>query len=170
MKTILLAAALLVAPHAAAPAAPADYAGKWALDQARSTNLPPYYARIKSHRLDITETPEHLDVKVEVDLGQGEPDRMDLDYRLDGAETSTTMPMRMQGNLVQVPTKVKAAVADNGDVHITITRELPLPSGAVTAVTTEDWHLSPDHATLTVHRVDDTPRGRMESDMVFAKS
>ncbi|MDB4948365.1 MAG: hypothetical protein JWM27_1014 [Gemmatimonadetes bacterium] len=169
MKTLLVALALAVGPQGHVPAVPANYAGNWTLDVAQSKNLPPYYSRVHSHKLAITQDDQHLNVGVDIDFGQPQPDHLSFVYAFDGIETKTTSSIRTRDGMVSVPTTLKATVADDGGLHITISHEIPMPSGPVTGVTTEDWHLSPDHATLTVHRVDDGPRGRMEADMVFVK-
>ncbi|HET6231771.1 MAG TPA: hypothetical protein VFE05_16975 [Longimicrobiaceae bacterium] len=167
MKKLLLALALGLSTAASAHAQAANYAGAWTLDMARSHGLPPYYSQVKSHRLDITQDAAHLDVGVQVDI-LGHTDSLSFVYNLDGSETDTQTSIRMQNGPVPVPTKLKAAVTDGG-MHITIARTIPMGDHPFTGVTTEDWSLSADGRTLTVHRVDDSPRGQMVADMVFSK-
>ena len=40
---------------------------------------------------------------------------------------------------------------------------------SINAVTTEDWHLSSDGKKIAIHRNDDTPRGKVDAEMVFVK-
>jgi hypothetical protein len=78
--------------------------------------------------------------------------------------------MRTPAGVRSVPIALKATASEDGTLHITITREMSAPDGrALKAVTNEDWHLSPDAKTLTIHRSDDIPRGKTESDMLFVK-
>jgi hypothetical protein len=77
--------------------------------------------------------------------------------------------MRTPSGTRAVPATLKAVVAEDGGLHITITREMRMGEGAFRAVTAEDWRLSPDGKTLNIHRADDTPRGKRESEMVFVR-
>ena len=149
---------------------PADYSGAWILDAAKSSGLPSYYSRVKSHSLHITQTSDTLDVAVSVDAGGPAPQTFDFHYPLDGSEAVTETALRIQNSTVNVPTKLKAEVKPDGGLHITITRTIPMGAQSMEAVGTEDWSLSPDGKTLTVDRVDDTPRGKMSAKMVFLKS
>lgn len=168
MKTILAAALAALVLHS--PAKPVDYSGKWRLDPARSRNLPAFYARIASHTLDVTQTETHLGVGVVIAL-QGAPqqDTIRFDYALDGSEVRTQSPIRTPQGRVEVPTTLTARVDEAGSVHITIARELRTPAGPRTVTGTEEWRLSPDGATLTVERLDETPQGRIDTEMVFVR-
>lgn len=166
MKLILAAAAVLMT---VAPVKPANYAGGWTLDASKSTGLPPYYAQVKSHKLLVTQTDKQLDVAVTVDAGRAEPDKMSFVYDLTGTETTTETSIRTPMGLVPVPTKLKAVVNADGGVSITILREFPMGGQTIRASTQETWKLSDDGKTLTVHRVDDSPRGQMTADMVFVR-
>ena len=175
MKSLLLAAfvgATALAPDTtiATHRAPApDFSGHWMLDAARSTGLPAWYSRIRSHELAVTQSDTALVVDVAIDAGREKPDSMAFVYRLDGVETRTTTPVRTPNGLVAVPTRLAAARAAGG-IHITITREMTMGERTVTAVGTEDWELAADGKTLTVHRVDQMPQGgELRADMVFAR-
>lgn len=170
MKMLLAGLALAVAAHQPVPVKPVNYAGSWTLDVAQSRSLPDYYARVKSHRLTITQDDARMDIAVEIDIGGPEPDRLRFSYPLDGTPVETETGIRMRDGLVNVPTTLRARVDDAGAVHITISRRIPMPDRVVVGETWEDWALSPDGRTLTIHRVDDTPRGRLEADMVFVRS
>jgi len=167
--TTLLGLVLSIAAPAIHAADPPSYAGTWTLDAARSTNLPEYYSRVKRHTLVITQTPARLNVSVEIDNGMPETMKMELPYPLDGTEAHVETSMRMPSGPVAIPTTLKAALDPAGAVHITITRQMPMPSGPVTAQMREDWTLSPDGRTLNVHMIDDGPRGHRESDYVFLR-
>jgi hypothetical protein len=170
MKKLFLVIALIFACFTFAQAKPANYAGNWTLDTAKSKNLPKYYERIKSHKLSITQDEKQLKVAVTVDLGGSEPDKLSFVYNLDGSETKTQTQIRTQDGPMQVPTTLSAKVGADGKIHIIIAREIQLPDGPFKGTTIEDWELSADGKTLTIHRADDTPRGKTESDMIFVKN
>lgn len=167
MKRIALAALLLSAASlSAATTAPANFAGKWTLDQSKSQNLPHFYARVKNHTLNVTQDASSLDVGVEVAVGEQAPEKLDFHYTLDGKESKTETSIRTVSGPVKTPAYLKATVADAGGLAITIDRVLP--DGAHIK-TNELWTLSADGKTLTVHRKDDGPMGSRDSDMVFVK-
>jgi hypothetical protein len=173
-KTLLLAALLATsaaaAPGPAVPAAHPDYSGAWTLDKARSTGLPPFYDQVRSHRLAVAQSDAQLTVDVEIDEGGAQPERFNFTYSLTGAETATTTKVRTPDGMLDVPTRLRAAHGEDGRLHITITRELPLRGQTVTATGTEEWELSADGRTLTVHRVEQMRQGReMRFDMVFVR-
>jgi hypothetical protein len=148
---------------------PAKYAGDWTLDRAQSRGLPPYYENVRSHRLAITQSDSILDVFVTGDAGAATPDTIRFRYRLDGQTTETRTAVRTPAGLQQVPTALAATPTANGGVHIVITRTVAMGGPPARAVSTEDWSLGADQRTLTVHRVDEMPRGRIEADMVFRR-
>jgi len=167
MKTLLAAA--LAALMLQSPAKPVDYSGKWQLDPARSRNLPGFYAEIASHTLDVTQTSTHLGVGVVIALRDAQQDTLRFDYALDGSEVHTRSPIRTPQGRVYLPTTLKARMDDSGVVHITIDRQLQTPAGPRTVTGTEEWRLSADGTTLTVRRLDGTPRGPIDTDMVFVR-
>jgi hypothetical protein len=169
MKMLIAGLALLASAVAPAPAAPVNYSGHWTLDAARSRNLPPFYARVKSHVLDVTQDAAHLTVAVAIDIGEGEPDRISLPYSLDGQPVRTETLVRTPRGPMSVPTTLLATVDEAGAVHIAITRRVETPDGARELHGSEVWELSPDGRTLTVHRRDEMPQGTIDSDMVFAR-
>lgn len=168
MKTLLAAA--LAALMLQSPAKPAvDYSGKWQLDTARSRNLPGFYAGIASHTLDVTQTETHLGVGVVIALRDAQQDTLRFDYALDGSEVHTRSPIRTPQGRVYLPTTLRARMDETGAVYITIARQLQTPAGTRTVTGTEEWRLSDDGATLTVRRLDGTPQGRIDTDMVFVR-
>jgi hypothetical protein len=170
MIRLLFAAALVAAVFTNALAMPANYAGVWTLDMKQSKNLPPFYSHVEGHKLSITQDDKQLRVAVEISDTEREPFKIEFVYSLDGAETKTETQMRTPAGMRSVPTTLKAVAHEDGTLHLTITREIQTPDGrALKAVTDEDWQLGPGAKTLTIHRSDDTPRGKTESDMLFVK-
>jgi hypothetical protein len=170
MKSLLLVLTLLcpVLTHAANQAA--DYSGSWAMDKARSTGLPAVYDKVKRHTLLNTQTSTQLGVLVEVDIGQPDTDKIDFAYPLDGTLANTQSKIRTRDGLVNVPTTLQALVGADGSIHIDIVRTIPMGDKTITSRATEDWQLSADGKTLNIHRTDESPRGKNQSDMVFIKS
>ena len=170
MKMLLAGLALALAAHGPAPARPIDYSGNWRLDPAQSRGLPEYYSQVKSHTLAVTQDAARLNVAVTIDAGEAEPERFDFSYALDGTPVETETRVRTPQGSMNVPTTLLARVDEAGVVHIAITRRFTTERGPFTGESREDWSLSPDGRTLTVHRADDTRRGRMEADMVFVRA
>ena len=148
----------------------ASYAGNWTLDFKQSKNLPPFYSNVKSHKLAITQSEKTLNVAVEIDAADDNPLKLNFVYNLDGSETKTESSIKTPDGIKSVPTTLKAETSENGNLKITISREITMPGGAFKGVTVENWELSADGKTLTIHRADHTPRGKMEADMVFVKA
>lgn len=170
MKILTLAAFSLVSLGAAVAPKPVNYSGSWSLDKAQSKGLPQFYDRVRSHDLRITQHGMTLDVAVSIDVGNAAPDTMRLVYTMDGRESHIESPMRGPNGLVNVPTTLRAVVNPDRQVHIVIGRDLTMAGSSFHATTTEDWKLSTDGRTLTVHRTDESPRGTRTSDMVFVRT
>jgi hypothetical protein len=171
MNKLLLAALALAVPLYAAPAPTpvAGYTGTWTLDQAQSKDLPPYYANVKSHLLDIAQGEGTLDVVVKIANEQPEPQQFDFHYTLDGTATRTITKVRTFYGMTDVPTTMQATRTADGGLTIAITRQIKMGERQFQAASLETWTLAADGKTLTVHRADDTPAGRTESDMVFVR-
>jgi len=157
----LLGAALL----ACAPALSADFSGNWSLDRSRSSNLPPYYSQVSSHRLSNAQAGNQLTVDVAIEGARPEPLLNRFVYRLDSMPTTAVTEVRTPEGPQQAPTTMKARMIDGGRLHIDIVREIGLAGGTVHGRSSEDWSLSPDGKTLTVRLV----RPNMVSDLVFVK-
>jgi hypothetical protein len=71
---------------------------------------------------------------------------------------------------MKVPATLKASDAGDGKLQITISRIIPMGESTFKSITVEDWSLSTDGKTLTINRTDESPRGKMESVMVFVKN
>lgn len=170
MKTLAIALALSTLALAPALPKPVNYSGSWTLDKAQSKGLPNYYQRVRSHRLLVAQRGLRLDVAVSVDIGDAAPDTMRFVYMMDGRETRTQTPIRGPGGLTNVPTVLHAKVNPDRQIQVTIARDIGNGERTFHAVTVEDWKLSADGKTLTIHRKDDTPRGAMEADLVFVRS
>jgi hypothetical protein len=169
MFKALFILAIFLLTAGAAEAQSKSFQGSWVMDQTSSKGLPEYYSRIKSHKLSIQQDKTELKLAIAIDLGGSEPDRFDLRYQIDGPETKTETPVRTPKGLLMVPTVLSARSTGQNALHISIVREVPMGASPFKGVTTEEWELSKDGKTLNIHKVDDTPRGKLESQMVFRK-
>ena len=170
MKPFILMVAIAVTSLMAGVAEVANYAGTWTLDMKQSQNLPKFYEGVKSQKLIIRQNERYLDIAVEVDRGQSAPDKMHFLYNLDGTESKTETAIRTPDGMVNLPTTLKAIVGAAGKLQLVIDRAIPSAEKTLKGTTTEDWELSADGHTLTIHRTDETPQGKMQMVMVFVKS
>ena len=175
-----LACALLINVFAA-PAAPANFAGSWALDKSKSADLPPQWSNLESLTLTVTQDVQQFTVASEMKMGQdanaaGPGSGMgggrgrgmggfppSASYKLDGTET-TAEAMGGRGGT----TTLKAGWKDGGKtLELKRVSKFNFQGNDVTATTTEDWSLSADGKTLTVKRTSESPRGTQSSTLVF---
>lgn len=167
MKTPL-AALVLLATLSLSAATPANYAGTWTHDPAASKGMPPMFADIKAWTLTVKQDAKQLTNAVHIENDRVGTTDHTFVYALDGSETSTETPIMTPAGALQVPTKLQARAADNGTLRVTITRDIPMGGEAVHSVTTEDWELSADGKTLTIHRHDEGLR-KGDMDLVFRR-
>jgi hypothetical protein len=171
MKTLFLLMMILTVSAAGSGIVDnSNYSGTWRLDAKQSKNLPPYYENIKSHRLFITQDKKELNTTVEIkSSNDDQPFKINLLYKLDGTETNTETPIRTPQGSIMVPTILSAKQISDGQLKISIVRDVKMGEKLFKGVTVEDWQLSPDGRTLSIHMVSDTPRGKIEADLVFVK-
>jgi hypothetical protein len=176
-----LACALLVNALAAPSAAQANFAGEWALNKTKSTDLPQQWANLESLILTVTQDAQQLVVASETKMGAdanaggggmgggrgrgmgGFPPSST--YKLDGTET-TAEAMGGRGGT----STLKAAWKDEGKtLELKRVSKFNFQGNDVTVTTTEDWSLSADGKTLTIKRASESPRGAQNSTLVFDK-
>ena len=170
----------------AAPAlAPTNFAGTWALDKAKSKDLPPQMENIDSYTLTVTQDAQQLTVDTKITRkesadqgapgaggpgsgggrggGMGMGPRGPQTYKLDGAEA--TLDTGGRGTAT-----VKAEWQDGGKTLKLVTkRTFNFQGNDVTSTNTEVWSLSGDGKTLTIQRTNESPRGTQSSTLVFNK-
>jgi hypothetical protein len=177
---ITAACVLLAGVLSASAAAPANFAGTWTLDKAKSEGLPPNAAAIESLTLTVTQDAQQITSDAKMTMGgqadaaggpgQGRGRGMGLfppnaSYKLDGTETTADNPGGMGGT-----TTYKAAWKDGGKtLELKRVRKGNFQGNEVTITTTEDWTLSADGKTLTIKRTTESPRGTQNSTLVFNK-
>jgi len=181
---VLLANILAVG---ATVAPPANFAGTWTLDKAKSKDLPPQMESVESLTLTVTQDAQQLTVDTKVarkeaaegaggppaggppgggggrgrgmGMGMGGPQT----YKLDGSETALDTGGRGTAT-------VKAEWQNGGKtLKLTTKRTFNFQGNDVTSTTTEVWDLSGDGKTLTVQRTSESPRGTQSSTLVFNK-
>lgn len=181
MKKILvgstLACALLVNVLAVSAAAPASFAGTWALDKSKSQDLPPQWANVESLTLTVTQDASQITVDQKVTMGQqqdagggmGRGRGMGMNgpstYKLDGTETTVENTGGRGGTSTLKATWNDAAKT----LELKRVSKFNFQGNDVTATTTEVWSLSADGKTLTVKRTSESPRGTQSSTLVFNK-
>lgn len=177
---ITTACVLLAGVLSASAAAPASFAGTWALDKAKSEGLPPNAAAIESLTLTVTQDAQQLTVDSKATMGsqadaaggpgQGRGRGMGLypqnsSYKLDGTETTADNPGGRGGT-----TTFKATWKDGGKtLELKRVSKFSFQGNDVTITNTEDWTLSADGKTLTIKRTSESPRGTQSSTLVFNK-
>ena len=142
---------------ASAPrAALSSFAGAWRLDVAQSRDLPPFYAALREHRLDIAQSDSSLvvDVALVDTAGATMPMRFPYDLR---RAVATTTQVRTPRGPIDVPTTLTATPRADGGVDISIARELTMGERTLRPGDRETWHLSPDGARLLIDREVEMP-------------
>ena len=169
---------LLVGLWAASAAAPANFAGTWALDKTKSKDLSPMMANVDSLTLTITQDAQQLTVDTKIarkemadaqgvgpggGRGRGMGMMGPVSYKLDGSET--TLDTGGRGTAI-----TKAEWLNGGKtLKLTTKRTANFQGNDVTFTNTEVWDLSSDGKTLTVQRTSESPRGTQTSTLVFNK-
>lgn len=187
MKKLSLALfAISLMAAAALAQGKANYSGTWTLDKEKSTLGGPM--RIDGMTLTVAHTDKEIKVETatkrlppnDVPAGApgGGPGRgmgprggMGMGdgttvYALDGKETKA----EVDGPMGKMPIFYKGSAAADGSLELSSKRSFNGPQGEITVTTKESWKLSADGKTLTVDRVNSSPRGDQTSKLVFTKS
>ena len=86
-------------------------------------------------------------------------------YSLDGKETKA----EVDGPMGKMPVTYKGDAKTDGSLELSSSRTFNGPMGEMTMTTKEKWTLSSDGKSLTIDRVNTTPRGEQTSKLVFTK-
>ena len=136
-----------------------SFAGQWRLDVSRSRDLPPYYAAIREHRLDIVQGDSTLTVDVTLDDTAGVAQHMNFPYDLRHAVRIMTQ-VRTPAGPVDVPTTLTTTPRADGGLDIGIAREITMGGKVLQPGDRETWHLSPDGVRLLIDREMEMPGPR----------
>ena len=168
----------------------ASYSGTWTLDKDKSTLAGPM--RIDSMTLTVSQTDKEIKIETATKRlppndtpgaptagapgggpGRGPGGRGPMGmgdgttvYSLDGKETQA----EVDGPMGKMPVTYKGSLRTDGSLELSSSRSFNGPQGTITTTTKETWGLSADGKTLTVDRVNSTPRGEQTSKLVFSKS
>lgn len=146
------------AHHAAAAKTPAvsSFAGRWTLDTSLSRDLPPWYANVREHRLEITQNDSALVVEVAMVDTAGTTTPMTFPYSLRGPVRTTTKVLTPRGP-IDIPTTLTAKPRADGGVEIDIAREITMGERVLKPGDHESWTLSADGKQLLIDRVAEMP-------------
>ena len=165
MKTILLIISLsaLVICSAVNAAAPANFAGTWTLDKAKTQNLPRQWEQAESVTLEIKQDAKQITLETKA-AGSQFPSQP-LTYNLDGTESTVEMQGRMPGKA-----NLKASWSSDGNsLALTSKRSGTGPNGDFSFTTTDKLMLSEGGKVLTDTRHSESPRGPQDSTLVYIK-
>ena len=177
MRRAFLVAGLMAAfavAVLAASAAGANFAGTWALDKTKSQGLDP---RMQSADVTWVITQDDKQISIETKVTSGQPGGGGggmgggrgmggpRTYSLDGKEVTTEAGGQMGGS-----NTTKASWSGDGKtLELSSIRTGSFNGNDFKAVTNDKLSLSGDGKVLTVVRHSESPRGTMDSTMVFNK-
>lgn len=165
---------LALSAAAAAQSKGANFAGTWELDKSKS-QLPQMMAdNLTSMTWTVTQDDKQITREQKMEgmqggggggggrgggmMGGGRP----LTVKLDGTESTMENP--------RGKSTVKAGWKDDGKIlEINTDSTFSGPNGEMTMKSVEHWELADGGKTLKVHQSRETPRGQMESTLVFTK-
>lgn len=177
MRRLFLIAGLVTAfgiiVLAASAAAPANFAGNWSLDKAKSQGLSPRMQGADSVTWTITQDDKTISLDQKVEGGQppaggggggGRPPAGPTTYNLDGSETTTEITGQMSGK-----STFKATWAGSG-LELSRKSTFTTPDGERTSASTQKLSLSGDGKVLTAVVHSEGGRGGpQDSTLVFNK-
>jgi len=144
-------------------AAPANFAGTWMLDKAKSEGMQGQVANLDQTWV-VTQDAKTLAVEKSFSGGDQPRPPQKSTYNLDGSETSMEMTGRLPGKAA-----LKAKWQGESVLELSSVLKTNVQGNDVTITTTEHWELADGGKTLKVHRTQETPRGTQEAKLTFAK-
>ncbi|MFY9556205.1 MAG: hypothetical protein WAV47_15945 [Blastocatellia bacterium] len=145
-------------------AAPANFAGTWSLDKAKSEGLQGPMANADQTWV-VTQDAKTLTVETTITGTEQPIPPSKRTYNLDGSETTMEVTGRMPGKAA-----LKAKWQGDGKVlELSSVRNVNVQGNDVTITSTEHWELADGGKTLKVHRTQESPRGKQETTLTFAK-
>ena len=170
MNKLFLAIMLLATTFTFAAIMPVNYAGTWTLDTKQSKDLPKNLQDVNFVKLYVTQDKKVLKVVDETKFNGQEALKQTDVYNLDGTESKKPTEWSKAGGTLKIPATRKVVVADDGKLKLIKARGFQTPNGGFTVAQIEDWTLSADGKTLTVHhlnQMDDNKKDEYE--LVFVK-
>lgn len=170
MNKFLALVLLMTTTFAFAAIMPVNYAGTWTLDTKQSKDLPKLLQDVNSVRLNITQDNKVLKVVDETKFNDEEALKQTDVYNLDGTESKKPTEMGKAGVTFKIPATRTVVVADDGKLKLIKARRFQTANGGFTVTQVEDWTLSADGKTLTVHHVNQTDGEKKEEyELIFVK-
>lgn len=170
MNKLFLAIMLLATTFTFAAIMPVNYAGTWTLDTKQSKDLPKHLQDVNFVKLYITQDNKVLKVVDETKFNGQEALKQTDVYNLDGTESKKPTEVRKAGVTLKIPATRKVVVADDGKLKLIKARGFQTPNGGFIVTQVEDWTLSADGKTLTVHHMNQTDGNKKEEyELVFVK-
>lgn len=164
-KTILAATvmAVLTLGLGLVSAAPANFAGTWVLDKAKSEGLQGPMATAEITYV-VTQTDKQLKYEATTVVdGQARPPQA-LAFNLDGSETTAELTGRMTGKATRKAKWMSEKILELNDL-----RDVNFQGNAVQIKVVDHWELADDGKTLKVHRTTESPQGSQQLKLSFAK-
>ena len=170
MNKLFLAIMLLATTFTFAAIKPVNYAGTWTLDTKQSKDLRKHLGDVDFMKLYVTQDKKVLKVVDETKFNGQEASKQTDVYNLDGTESKKPTEWSKAGGTLKIPATRKVVVADDGKLKLIKTRGFQTPNGRFIVTQVEDWTLSADGKTLTVHHVNQMDGNKKEEyEMVFVK-
>jgi hypothetical protein len=170
MNKLFLAIMLLAATFTFAATLPVNYAGTWTLDAKQSKDLPKNLQDVNFVKLYITQDNKVLKVVNETKFNGEEALKQTDVYNLDGTESKKPTEVGKGSGTLKIPATRKVSVADDGKLKLIKSRAFQTPNGGFIITQVEDWTLSADGKTLTVHHVNQMDGTKKEEyELVFVK-
>jgi hypothetical protein len=145
-------------------AAPANFAGTWVLDKAKSEGLQGPMAQMDV-TLTVTQDAKTLTTETKYSGGQQEMPAQKATYNLDGSPTTVEMSGRMPGQA----TLTAKWQGDGKILELTSVQKMNVQGNDVTRTTTAHWELADGGKTLKVHRVSEGRQGPQETKLTYVK-
>jgi hypothetical protein len=170
MNKLFLAIMLLATTFTFAAVMPVNYAGTWTLDTKQSKDLPDNLRNVDFVKLYITQDKKVLKVVGETKFNGEEAFKQTDVYNLDGTESKKPTEVSKGSGTLKIPTTRKVLVADDGKLKLIKARGFQTTNGGFIIAQVEDWTLSADGKTLTVHHTNQMDGTKKEEyELVFVK-
>lgn len=170
MNKLFLGITLLATTFTFAAIMPVNYAGTWTLDTKQSKDLPDHLKNVNFAKLYVTQDKKVLKVVDEIKFNGQEASKQTDVYNLDGTESRKPTEWSKEGATLRIPTTRKAVVADDGKLKLIKARGFQTANSGFIITQVEDWTLSADGKTLTVHHTNQMDNSKKEEyDLVFVK-
>lgn len=161
---VSLCCVLMVGFWSVSAAPPANFAGTWALDKAKSEGLQGPMASIDQTWV-VTQDAKTFTVEASFSGGEQPRPPQKRTFNLDGSETTMDVTGRMPG-------KATLSAKWQGDgkiLELNSVTKANVQGNDITITSMEHWELADGGKGLKVHRVSESPRGKQESTLMFAK-